>query len=268
MGKQQQEVKKKSNLEVKPKKKKKKKTLFVAAEMLGKLKKATLYTRFELPLYILELNVAQKKKQKDEKRMIRDMGLQLGYKVQLKQQNMKGTIKFIGSVHFTYGVIVGLEMTGNGNGKHQGDIDKIKYFDSKRNGGLFVRVDSIEKIIEKKKLKSSKKSMELDKVTQLRFNAMLDEIDEEEENENDDEIDLSVLSKKERIRLERFHFEIGDVVEVDKGRKGILHFYGDVHWTDDVIFGVVYFKCPEKRGMFYTSDKIRKKGVFEGLSEW
>merc|ERR1712228_582964 len=47
--KQQQEVKKKSNLEVKPKKKKKKKTLFVAAEMLGKLKKATLYTRFELP---------------------------------------------------------------------------------------------------------------------------------------------------------------------------------------------------------------------------
>merc|ERR1712228_568083 len=139
--KQQQEVKKKSNLEVKPKKKKKKKTLFVAAEMLGKLKKATLYTRFELPLYILELNVAQKKKQKDEKRMIRDMGLQLGYKVQLKQQNMKGTIKFIGSVHFTYGVIVGLEMTGNGNGKHQGDIDKIKYFDSKRNGGLFVRVD-------------------------------------------------------------------------------------------------------------------------------
>merc|ERR1712113_1044086 len=96
-----------------------------------------------------------------------------GYLGELKQKNMRGTIKCIGSVHFTYGVVVGLEMSGNGNGNHQGDMDKIKYFDCKRNGGLFVRVDSIQRVIEKKKLKSSKKSMEMDKVTQQRFDQML-----------------------------------------------------------------------------------------------
>eukprot|EP01083_Nonionella_stella_P202319 739227_1 len=91
--------------------------------------------------------------------------------------------------------------------------------------------------------------------------------------------------KKEKNRLERLHLEIGDLVEVDKGRKGILHFCGEVHWTDSLIFGVEfvdkavgkyngtyndveYFKCPEKRGMFFTSDKIRKKGIFRALSQW
>merc|ERR1740116_354699 len=59
------------------KKKKKKKTLLVAANELGKLKKTTPYTRFECPLYSAKLNVAQLKKAKDEKRLIRDLGLQL-----------------------------------------------------------------------------------------------------------------------------------------------------------------------------------------------
>merc|ERR1719362_737114 len=115
----------------------------------------------------------------------------MGYKVELKQKNMKGTIKFIGSVHFTYGVVVGLEMTGNGNGNHQGDMDKIKYFDCKRNGGLFVRVDSIEKILEKKKLKSLKKNKSLDKTTDERFKSILLAMDDDEEE--DEEIDLSSL---------------------------------------------------------------------------
>merc|ERR1712130_75196 len=275
-----------SKKRTKEKKGKKKKKLLIAAEMLGKLKKTTNYTRFETPLYILPLNIAEKKKEKDGKRIIRNMGLQIGYKVQLKQKNMKGVVKFIGEVHFTFGVIVGLEMDGNGKGKHSGDIDKIKYFDCKRNGGLFVRADSIEKIIEKKRLKTKQKNKSLDKTTGERFNAMLQSMDNEDYEENDDsELDLSELSKKERFRLERLHLEIGDVVEVDKGRKGILHFYGHVHWTDDVIFGVefmdkavgkyngtygdvTYFKCPEKRGMFFTSDKIRKKGILNALSEW
>eukprot|EP01084_Bolivina_argentea_P013088 24506_1 len=155
--------------------------------MLGKLKKTTPYIKFETPLYILSLNVAEAKKLKDEKRLIRDLGLQLGYKVLLKQKNMKATIKFIGQVHFTYGFVVGLEMSGNGNGKHGGDMDKIKYFDSKRNGGLFVRADSIEKVLEKKKLKSSKKTIEMDKITAERFKEMLISL---ENDEYDEEIDL------------------------------------------------------------------------------
>eukprot|EP01083_Nonionella_stella_P006455 18752_1 len=268
-------------------KKKKKKKLLVAAEMMGKLKKNTNYTRFETPMYILPLNVAERKKVKDELRTLLRMGLQTGYKVQLHRGNMKGTVKFIGPVHFTFGVVIGLELAGNGNGKHGGDIDKIKYFDSKRNSGLFVRVETIDKILDKKKLKSNKKYKEMDEITAERYrNIMRQQREREENDEEDDEIDLSgVKSRKEKQRLERFHLEIGDVVEVDKGRKGILHFCGNVHWTDKLMFGVeyvdkavgkyngtygeiAYFKCPDKRGMFFTSDKIRKKVVLSVLTEW
>ena len=176
-------------------------------------------------------------------------------------------------------------MTGNGNGKHAGDMDKIKYFDCKRNGGLFVRPDQIEKILEKKKLKSNKKNKSMDRITGERYAQIIQELEDNEDDEEDDELDLSELSKKERLRLERLHLEIGDVVEVDKGRKGILHFYGEVHFADGIRFGVEfldkavgkndgqvgdvrYFKCAEKRGMFFTSDKIRKKAVLQGLTEW
>ncbi len=97
--------------------------------MLGKLKKTTQYIKFDTPLYILPLNVAKHRKRKDKKRLIRDLGLNLGlnlgYKVLLKQKNMKGVIKFIGQVHFTYGFVVGLEMSGNGNGNMQ--LIRIKY---------------------------------------------------------------------------------------------------------------------------------------------
>ena len=68
--------------------KKKNKKKLIAAEMIGKLKKTTHYTKFEIPLYILPLNVAELKKAKDEKYAIKEMGLQIGYKIELKQKGI------------------------------------------------------------------------------------------------------------------------------------------------------------------------------------
>merc|ERR1712217_490360 len=94
-----------------------------------------------------------------------------------------------------------------------------------------------------------------------------------------EEVDLSALSKKERRRLDRFHLEIGDVLELDKGRRGILHFVGKVESISsgkELVFGVElmdkamgkhngtlngnkYFECKHKRGCFVKSNQIRKK---------
>ena len=109
-----------------------------------------------------------------------------------------------------------------------------------------------------------------------------------EEAVDDEEVDLSKLKKSERRRLERFHLEIGDVVELDKGRRGILHFVGRVDAVNNgkellfgvelmdkamakhngTVHGVSYFQCPPKRGCFLKSSQIRKKIVFETQSIW
>ena len=110
---------------------KRKRKLLVAAEAVasGRLKKVTDYRRFEVPLYAETLNVAERKKAKDEGQLIREWGLQIGHKVLLKREGLKGTVRFIGCTHFTFGIVIGLEMAGNGHGKHCGDIDKIRYFE-------------------------------------------------------------------------------------------------------------------------------------------
>ena len=88
-------------------------------------------------------------KAKDEAQLIREWGLQIGDRVVLKREGLKGTVRFIGATHFTFGVVVGLEMAGNGHGNHCGDIDHIRYFEAKRNDALFVRIEEIEEISNK-----------------------------------------------------------------------------------------------------------------------
>ena len=64
-------------------------------------------------------------KAKDEAQLIREWGLQIGDRVVLKREGLKGTVRFIGATHFTFGVVVGLEMAGNGHGNHCGDSGQI-----------------------------------------------------------------------------------------------------------------------------------------------
>ena len=96
--------------------------------------------------------------------------------MQLKLKGMRATVKFIGAVHFTFGVVVGVECAGNGKGRHAGDVDKIRYFETKRNSGLFVRVEEVGKVLEKgKKLKSTAKSKSMDKATGERLKMLCEQ---------------------------------------------------------------------------------------------
>lgn len=199
---------------------------------------------------------------------------------------MEGTVRFIGSTHFTFGPVVGVEMDGNGRGNHSGEVDRIRYFDAKRNGALFVRIEEIEDILDKSKRKKIRMSS-MDRESAERWKAALRAM-AAEEAADDEEVDLTALKQKERRRLERFHLEIGDVVELDKGRRGILHFVGRVDAVnggkelvfgvelmdramgkhDGSLHGVRYFECAPKRGCFLKSNQIRKRVVFETQSIW
>ncbi len=82
-------------------------------------------------------------------------------------------------------------------------------------------------------------------------------------------------------------FEIGDVLSLEHGDRGILHYFGPTKSTGKAImFGVElldgamgnsdgsigeerFFACEEKRGTFVKSAKIRKKVDYETeLREW
>lgn len=149
-----------------------------------------------------------------------------------------------------------------------------------------MRIEEIEKILETTKRKKSRMNS-MERETAERWKVMLRNM-ESETVEEVEEVDLSSVSKKERRRLDRFHLEIGDVVEVDMGRKGILHFVGRVEGISngkEVLFGIelmdkamgkhngsvhgkTYFECPPKRGCFLKSNQIRKKVVFQTPSSW
>ena len=62
----------------------------------------------------------------------------LGLKIELKQKQLKGIVKYIGEVHFTHGILIGIEIHGNTPVKNSGHIDKVMYFKCKKNGGSFV----------------------------------------------------------------------------------------------------------------------------------
>lgn len=54
---------------------------------------------------------------------------------------VEGTIKFVGETEFSPGVWVGVELT-KARGKHDGQVDGVRYFDTKDNYGVFVPADS------------------------------------------------------------------------------------------------------------------------------
>ena len=67
-------------------------------------------------------------------------------------------------------------------------------------------------------------------------------------------------------KIEKDYLELGDGIDLDK--EGILHYFGPVHFSDNVMFvfeylldgadgktngtveGQKYFKCPEKKDYF------------------
>ena len=70
----------------------------------------------------------------------------IGDRVELKKNNQVGVVRFIGEIKNKNGIYYGIELDLN-KGKNNGTLNGIKYFKCKSNYGLFVKSQSISKII-------------------------------------------------------------------------------------------------------------------------
>ena len=213
----------------------------VLGKKSGKKKKKKKKKRagdMELPLYKEPLTLAERKRHKQEKALLKRMELQIGDKVQLKRGDRKGIVKYIGQAHWVYGYVIGLELFDNSNGKHSGNMEDVWYFETQRKSkGIFVKIESINKIIEKRKRK--KKKNEKQSPNQWANPWYSDAEDEDDDgNGSEYELDLSEVPKKERERLVRMNVQKGDVVTLDHGRRGVVQYCGPVDWNDEIMFGI------------------------------
>jgi len=100
--------------------------------------------------------VAEAKRAKEERKIIQQMKLHIGAKILIRPLDRKGIIKYIGQAHFIYGYVIGLELLDNAHGKHTGELQDVKYFECKKSRGLFIKVDSVEKVLEAAKKKEKR----------------------------------------------------------------------------------------------------------------
>jgi len=161
-----------------------------------------------LPFYRGNLSVAEAKRGKEERKIIEQLKLHVGDKILIRPLDRKGIIKYIGQVHFTYGYVIGLELLETAHGKHSGEFQSVQYFECSKGRGLFVKVDSIEKVLQvaKTKKKKGKNDNEDNRVV---FYGEDENENENKEETNDNEninVALSLLPKKRKRKNSTFEF--------------------------------------------------------------
>eukprot|EP01084_Bolivina_argentea_P001119 2055_1 len=88
---------------------------------------------------------------KKEKNEFDNDVITVGDTVTLKQTNGIGIVRFIGSIMTKKGIFYGIELNES-NGKNDGSFNKIYYFKTKRNRGIFVRKTKIKNKCENKNM--------------------------------------------------------------------------------------------------------------------
>ena len=69
--------------------------------------------------------------------------LRLGSRVKIKEKNLEGTIRFIGTTLFAPGKWIGVELD-EPKGKNNGIIQGKEYFHCENNSGLMVRLNQLQ----------------------------------------------------------------------------------------------------------------------------
>ncbi|XP_053866002.1 CAP-Gly domain-containing linker protein 3 [Malaclemys terrapin pileata] len=196
--------------------------------------------------------------------MLTSLGLKLGERVVVDGQKL-GTLRFCGTTEFASGQWIGVELD-EPEGKNDGSVGGIRYFICPPKQGVFASVSKIAKATDQ--MPSSVTSTP--KTPRMDFSRMTGK----------GRKDKKVLRKKSpsvgSLDREGLKIEIGDQVLVAGQKQGIIRFYGKTdfapgYWFgieldkptgkhDGSVFGVRYFSCSPKHGVFAPPSRVQRIG--------
>nr|XP_008534474.1 PREDICTED: CAP-Gly domain-containing linker protein 3 [Equus przewalskii] len=199
--------------------------------------------------------------------MLSALGLRLGDRVLLDGQKT-GTLRFCGTTEFASGQWVGVELD-EPEGKNDGSVGGVRYFICPPKQGLFASVSKISKAVDAppSSVTSTPRTPRMD------FSRVTGKGRREHKAKKKPSSSPSLGSLQQR---EGAKAEVGDQVLVAGQKQGIVRFYGKTdfapgYWYgieldqptgkhDGSVFGVRYFTCPPRHGVFAPASRIQRIG--------
>ncbi|KFO30054.1 CAP-Gly domain-containing linker protein 3 [Fukomys damarensis] len=199
--------------------------------------------------------------------MLSALGLRLGDRVLLDGQKT-GTLRFCGTTEFASGQWVGVELD-EPEGKNDGSVGGVRYFICPPKQGLFASVSKISKAVDAppSSVTSTPRTPRMD------FSRVTGKGRREHKGKKKSPSSPSLGSLQQR---EGTKAEVGDQVLVAGQKQGIVRFYGKTdfapgYWYgieldqptgkhDGSVFGVRYFTCPPRHGVFAPASRIQRIG--------
>uniref|UniRef100_A0AAY4EGL0 CAP-Gly domain-containing protein n=1 Tax=Denticeps clupeoides TaxID=299321 RepID=A0AAY4EGL0_9TELE len=194
--------------------------------------------------------------------MLSSLGLKLGDRVMLDDMKT-GTLRFCGTTEFASGQWVGIELD-EPEGKNDGSVGGVRYFICPPKLGIFAPVSKITKVADQtpSSVTSTPKTPRMD-LSRTGGTCIAKSLRKKS---------LSVAS----LDPDGVKVELGDQVLVAGQKQGIVRFYGKTdfapgYWFgveldqptgkhDGSVFGVRYFTCLPKYGVFAPPSRVQRIG--------
>ncbi|PIO37258.1 hypothetical protein AB205_0155450, partial [Aquarana catesbeiana] len=196
--------------------------------------------------------------------MLASIGLKLGDRVLIDAEKA-ATLRFCGTTEFASGQWVGVELD-EPEGKNDGSVGGIRYFICPPKHGIFSSVSKISKAPEQppSSVTSTPKTPRMD------FSRVTGKGRKEKKSTQKKSISVGSLDK------EGLNIDLGDQVLVAGQKQGVVRFYGKTdfapgYWFgielekstgkhDGSVFGVRYFTCSPKHGVFAPPSRVQRIG--------
>ncbi|XP_068440519.1 CAP-Gly domain-containing linker protein 3 isoform X2 [Clinocottus analis] len=202
--------------------------------------------------------------------MLTSLGLKLGERVILDDMK-SGTLRFCGTTEFASGQWVGVELD-EPEGKNDGSVGGVRYFICPPKLGIFAPVSKISKAMDlaSSSVTTTPRTPRMDLASRLTGKAKKDKGKKERGKAQKKKSSVASLDP------DGLNVEVGDQVLVAGQKHGIVRFYGKTdfapgYWFgieldqatgkhDGSVFGVRYFSCLPKYGVFAPPSRVQRIG--------
>ncbi|XP_051934103.1 CAP-Gly domain-containing linker protein 3 [Hippocampus zosterae] len=198
--------------------------------------------------------------------MLSSLGMKLGERVVLDDMKA-GTLRFCGTTEFASGQWVGVELD-EPEGKNDGSVGGVRYFICPPKLGIFAPVSKISKSAEQNlsSVTSTPRTPRTDLASRLAGKT----------KKGKKEKALKKKSSVVSLDPEGLNAEVGDQVLVAGQKQGIVRYFGKTDFApglwfgveldrptgkhDGSVFGVRYFSCLPKYGVFAPPSRVQRIG--------